>query len=505
MRAKGRSSSVNFAEDLPILDAIVSVEDDMSTTVFYAWQSDQPGSTTRNLIQRALEDASQAIRDDITIDVDPRLDKDTAGVPGSPDIVATIFEKIDRASVFVADVTLITADAAARPSPNPNVLIELGYALKVLGWERVVLVMNTAYGPPGALPFDIRQRRTMTFSVQETDQQKAEPRRALQKTLEVAVRAALAVAEQAKRAPPPPRHPADELVDALAQKRADRLAVTRRYVQRALADIDALRPERGNDDELLVQAIDASVPIVERFGRVAEQIAIFGDEDVREEMLGFFEQMLRRFDNTRAVSGPSFTTSFDLFRFMAHETFVVFIEAQLREKKWSIVDELLRTPLTITGGSRPDRTVMFDRISEFTELLDRVRRDRLKENRTSIRADLLKARYSSGPLAERVSWQQFMDTDYFLFLRSRVGRGSSWDGSWRAWSMLYLSGPPEFIQRSVSRKAAAALAQALGVKDVATLTTELRQADKLLENFYGPLSSFSPPSRSFDWSRIGNQ
>jgi hypothetical protein len=41
-----------------------------------------------------------------------------------------------------------------RRTPNPNVLVELGYALKALGDERVIVVVNTAFGKEELLPFD---------------------------------------------------------------------------------------------------------------------------------------------------------------------------------------------------------------------------------------------------------------------------------------------------------------------------------------------------------------
>ena len=45
--------------------------------------------------------------------------------------------------------------------PNPNALIEYGYALKCVGHARMISVMNTAFGQPGEnnLPFDLRHLR----------------------------------------------------------------------------------------------------------------------------------------------------------------------------------------------------------------------------------------------------------------------------------------------------------------------------------------------------------
>src|SRR5205823_3575063 len=50
--------------------------------------------------------------------------------------------------------------------PNSNVLVELGYALARLGNERIVCVMNEAFGKPTDLPFDLAHRRhPMVFNL----------------------------------------------------------------------------------------------------------------------------------------------------------------------------------------------------------------------------------------------------------------------------------------------------------------------------------------------------
>jgi Molybdopterin-binding domain of aldehyde dehydrogenase len=50
--------------------------------------------------------------------------------------VETIFRKIDKAAAFVPDLTLVSERRDGRPTPNPNVLIEYGWALKSLGHGR---------------------------------------------------------------------------------------------------------------------------------------------------------------------------------------------------------------------------------------------------------------------------------------------------------------------------------------------------------------------------------
>src|SRR5262249_48081008 len=72
--------------------------------------------------------------------VDLHLDQDRQGLPGSPDLARAILDKIDKAAIFVADVTT-GAQAKGTKTPagkrikgrrfiNPNVAIELGYALR---------------------------------------------------------------------------------------------------------------------------------------------------------------------------------------------------------------------------------------------------------------------------------------------------------------------------------------------------------------------------------------
>lgn len=102
------------------------------------------------------------------------FDSDTRNVAGAPKISDAIFTKIEAAAIFVADVTIIrkTAGKTAKDRkalPNPNVLVELGYALKVPGDERLVLIANTAFGRIEDLTFDLLGRRTLPYTLSEKD------------------------------------------------------------------------------------------------------------------------------------------------------------------------------------------------------------------------------------------------------------------------------------------------------------------------------------------------
>jgi hypothetical protein len=162
--------------------------------VFYSWQSDLPNKTNRGFIEDCLKRSIKELKAEPDLRVDPALDRDTKDVPGSPDIVATIFEKIESCSLFVCDVSIINKGATGRPTPNPNVLIELGFAVKTLGWNRVICVFNEATGSISDLPFDLRQRRIRPYRLKEEDD-KAETRKLLTRFLKDDLQAAFSFVE----------------------------------------------------------------------------------------------------------------------------------------------------------------------------------------------------------------------------------------------------------------------------------------------------------------------
>jgi hypothetical protein len=89
------------------------------SSIFYSWQSDLDQKTTRSFIEDALRRAIKALRKDETVDVEPAMDRDTQDVPGSPDIAKTILEKIERAQIFVGDVSIVNQGAKPTPPKVP--------------------------------------------------------------------------------------------------------------------------------------------------------------------------------------------------------------------------------------------------------------------------------------------------------------------------------------------------------------------------------------------------
>ena len=169
--------------------------------VFYSWQSDLPGSTNRNFIEKCINEAVNNCNSVIE-GIEIVADRDTKGITGSPNISQTIFSKIDECDLFVADVSIVNdysileatdkfIDSAivtnkqqevdqksqkVRYTPNPNVLVELGYAVKCLGWERVICFINTDYGDISKLPFDLEHQRVTPYSLEKEEKERVKKR-----------------------------------------------------------------------------------------------------------------------------------------------------------------------------------------------------------------------------------------------------------------------------------------------------------------------------------------
>ncbi len=140
--------------------------------IFWSWQSDTPGNTGRHFVRAALLDAITVLKQPEEIEEPTQaenresmhLDQDRQGVTGSPGLADTIKKKIEVSMVFIADITPVSKIAKRKDvkgsrekrNMNPNVAIELGYALHALDESGVLLVLNEYYGGREFIPFDLQ-------------------------------------------------------------------------------------------------------------------------------------------------------------------------------------------------------------------------------------------------------------------------------------------------------------------------------------------------------------
>jgi hypothetical protein len=144
--------------------------------IFWSWQSNTPGKTglhfVRDVLQVVVDELKRSsLEIDEPTDRESRealhLDQDRQGVSGSPDLARVILEKIEQSVMFIADVTPVgvvhetprdQTSKVAKKIINPNVAIELGYALHALTDRSLLMVMNEHYGARTDLPFDLQAK-----------------------------------------------------------------------------------------------------------------------------------------------------------------------------------------------------------------------------------------------------------------------------------------------------------------------------------------------------------
>lgn len=478
----------------------------ISCNIFYSWQSDLPNSTNRGLIGQALENIAKDIRADNSITIEPVIDRDTLNVPGSPNIAETILQKIAQSQIFVADVSIINSRSRSRHTPNPNVLIELGYAIASHSTDRIILVLNTAFGRPEKLPFDLKMNRVITYHLTEDQQDKASIRKQLERSFNQAVRTILNDIEvEEARQKASVVQLSDQLQVAIEEARPNQELLTRKFMDNLIDRLTDLAPTYSDDvqpDETLIQAIERTSDLVIEFTKVAETIAAVSSLQSAKTLYKRFERLLKYYFNPKGFSGTFYYRDFDYYKFISHELFVTLFAFLVRDERWSIITDLLETELYIENPENGIAGLFsFEYISRDVKMLV-YRKERLNLNRISIHADLLNERHTTGPISLVLPMSLFIEADYLLFLRSVLADGGK--GDWCPWSALYIvSQPPQYLARIVQTKFALQLLPVLGVKDIETLRVRLAERKPDLRSVFG-YSMRRDPLTWFDLKSIGS-
>ncbi|MFA6519292.1 MAG: hypothetical protein WCT41_00475 [Candidatus Paceibacterota bacterium] len=444
----------------------------MKRTVFYSWQSDLPNSTNRTLIETALQDAAKAIASDENIDIEPVIDRDTKGAAGAPDIATTIFGKIASADLFVADISFV-ANTKKRAFPNPNVLIELGYALKAKGHEGLVLIFNEAYGKLTDLPFDLKMRRILTYTAKEVEMDKSTIKSSLTKDLKAALLDGFAGIK--------PSTPRISITDIIEQNPAAKIIHLRKHLTGVLTELETLEPRKavdGGSAEELMTAISKTADIVADFGRLTETVAVMNDMESAREIFQWFGKLLQRYNPPHNEQGRGTNADGDFYKFVGHEMFTTFIAPFFKEEKWDALQELLKGTLII-GPSRNRHEPSKQSWTELSEHLPLLADESPKKQRKSLHADLLRGRHEVGPLSRELPFRDFLDIDFFLHLYGPGERGQ-YGGDWYPRSVLFLDHTPTFIYEAKDYPYAMRMCHVLGISDIDELKKRLTPSSKSL-------------------------
>jgi hypothetical protein len=485
----------------------------MTTTrriIFYSWQSDLPGKTNRWFILDALEKAAKAIRNDASLQEMPIVDRDTQDVPGAPDIAQTILGKIEQADVFVCDVSNINREAVSpqsrlRPTPNPNVLLELGYALKALGSGRILLILNTAFGEIEDLPFDLRTKRIIRYAMPE-EAERATVRKELGNDIETQVR--LIFGAVGPQEAPQPLSLAERTRVAVEAERSEQVALTRQYMVELAENIAGRNPtlREGEEQrwvEQVRQAITESTGVVLEFAHVAETIASKNAIPAAHALYRGFSALLELHKPPPGFSGAYSFARFDFPRFLGHELFVSFFACLIREDRWELIAELFEEDLYVRNSGQVER-------KPFTMLSDSVWVFKqgpfgLMPAAKSLHPDVLNEQHTKGELGQLVPMDALMEADYFLFLRAQLEPEQAQQGlEWVPWSTRSMRYVPRYLLEASRTKFGQRLVRALGIADIPTMRSRFAERAHQLVGFWGTAfwDYFMAP---FDADTIGSR
>ncbi|MGK2886594.1 MAG: hypothetical protein ACSLE8_17775 [Rhodococcus sp. (in: high G+C Gram-positive bacteria)] len=249
----------------------------------------------------------------------------------------------------MADVTIINDPTNERATPNPNVLLELGYAMHALGEERIILVMNSHYGPVERLPFDLRARRTIIYNVDHEAAEKATERHRLAGILTSAIKAAIDTIPQT----PPEPDKIDSAIIAIENVASNRALLIRNAMKAITTELEQVAPplflNRATTDELLA-AIKNTIPAVQKFTRLSDATATMNDTNAARTLYKPLTPILEHYDNPKGFSGRYDERDFDYWKFLGHELLVTLTARLLTEERYEIINDILDEPLTITNA-----------------------------------------------------------------------------------------------------------------------------------------------------------
>lgn len=127
--------------------------------IFFSWQSDI--KENRSIISNAIKTACKKLKDNEGYSIN--IDDATRDRPGSPVIESSVKSKIDSCDIFIADITPITYHNN-KLFPNSNVMFELGYAMRCMEIDRIIIISRDGNFNDKDFPFDINHHRICKFS-----------------------------------------------------------------------------------------------------------------------------------------------------------------------------------------------------------------------------------------------------------------------------------------------------------------------------------------------------
>ena len=255
--------------------------------------------------------------------------------------------------------------------------------------------------------------------------------------------------------------------DAIRQGSTSAAGLIREYGDALYEELKSFAPKEADGepfDETVIIAVASMRPYLRQFTELVATVVRFSD-DLRnwERVLGVLEQL-----GTLMFRDPELSSwhshQFDPYKILAHDAFLATIALALEEERFELVEAAIKKAYLIKdrNGAAGPATSNFTAFNQYIESLE-YRKQRLKLNRISLEADLMKQAHPNGSTP---SFAALMQADFILYTGVLKNQESS---SWYPFSLLYATNrfsPFPIFARSESATYFKRLAPMLGIADV---------------------------------------
>ena len=205
-------------------------------------------------------------------------------------------------------------------------------------------------------------------------------------------------------------------IDALRNNKQYCEAAVKEYLTVLSKRMENLRIENteGEFDDKVLESITQFIPYRNETIELFLTLANYRDTDEsRRTLHRFFESVLHYFRKPDNISRYR-EWDFDNFKFIIHELFLYAIASLIKHERFESASYLMKYEYYNLGNSEygRDNMVQFGVFHQYLSSF-KYRNDRLKLNRLSLRADLLKERCKNLG----IEFRHLMQADFILFLR----------------------------------------------------------------------------------------
>lgn len=265
--------------------------------------------------------------------------------------------------------------------------------------------------------------------------------------------------------------------DAIRNDRAYAAGAVDEYFQTFADNLENFRiaPDgQSGYDEHIVESIDQFLPFRNEAIELIQLMAQYRQHAILGPKFHQFIERLLVYQYR--PEGDSAWQEFHAsnFDFIVHEFFLYIIAILIKHQLFEATAYLFDNRYFVPNRDRNDQMVSFFQIRTYIEAFEH-RKNRLKSNRISLRADLLFDRCKGIG----ISHSQFMQADFVAFIRADLAAGDDRHSRWWPETLLYLfrqRGPFEVFARAENQQVFRRLQTALGLTGLSIADAKSRLA-----------------------------